>query len=585
MQEKIEMNHIICCLSKDKAMYKPGDPVTLTIEIESGIRGIQEGLVQIVVKHLETEIGSPLERPFNLQKKDQFIATVELDLPMDDFKGYLVDVSIYDGGNIVAEETIGIDVSSTWVKFPRYGYVWDFRENVDTTRRINYLKDHHINAIQYYDWKYRHHQPVAPELDVWDDWSGRKISAETIRKYIADAKKYNIVSMAYNMIYATTKGYEKDGVKQEWALYFADDNPRGEGHFMFKMSENSPTGINHLYFFDPSNKEWQAYLFEQQNKVFDHFNFDGWHGDTVGEWGKMKTSDGRELYVKDTYTEFLNAAKKAIGDKFLSFNPVGAQGIENVNISDVDVLYAEIWPWDRDQDGELYDSYYSLKKQIERSRKESGGKSLVVPAYMCYEYGEENPGATFNTAAVVLTSSTVYAAGGSKIELGDDEKMLSHEYFPAQHLEMNEELKRRMKKLYDFIVAYENLLRDGQVETDNTIEISDYPTSIKGDPEAIWTFCKQDEQYEIIQMINLLGVSTNDWRASHGEKETPTKVSDVKVTYYYTHPIKEVYMASPDVEGGRTKQLTFTKGENDYGPYIEFTVPSLEYWNMVYMKY
>ena len=386
------------------------------------------------------------------------------------------------------------------------------------------------------------------------------------------------------MAYAAVSGYEEDGVKQDWALYYSDNNSSGEGHFNFKMSDSTPTGITHLYFFDMSNKGWQNYIFNETNKIFDAFEFDGWHSDTVGEWGEMKTADGRTLYVKDTYHEFLNSAKEEIGDKFLVFNPVGAQGIEGVNTSDVDVLYTEMWPWDRDRDGELYDSYYSLKKAIERAREESGGKSLVIPAYMSYDYGEANPGSPFNTSAVLLTGASVYAAGGSRMELGDNGKMLSNEYFPAQHLYMTEELEQRMANQYDFIVAYENLLRDGQTETTNRIEVIDYENNPYGDPETIWTYSKKDSEYEVVQMINLLGVSQNDWRANDGKKETPDKLSNFEMKYYYSDEVNSVYLASPDDDNGRTKELDFTKGSDQYGNYVKIAVPSLEYWNMIYMS-
>ena len=48
-----------------------------------------------------------------------------------------------------------------------------------------------------------------------------------------------------------------------------------------------PVGV--LQYFNPLNPAWQRYLFEQENKVFDAFAFDGWHGDTIGENGPMQT--------------------------------------------------------------------------------------------------------------------------------------------------------------------------------------------------------------------------------------------------------------------------------------------------------
>ncbi|KIL46812.1 glycoside hydrolase family 66 protein [Jeotgalibacillus campisalis] len=577
---------IIQSVTTDKAMYDPSEKAELSINLTNLNGGdLKKGIVEIRAKHLEKQVGSTIKRKFTLKEGKSKTLTINWKAPADDFKGYLIEVNVKDEADIVIDsDTVGVDVSSSWTKFPRYGYVWNFTEDVDVERRIEKLKNYHINALQYYDWKYRHHKPVADNLDVWDDWSGRPIYGDSVRSYIAEAQKANMVNMSYNMAYAAVSGYENDGVKQDWALYYSDDNPRGEGHFNFKMSDETPTGITHLYFFDMSNKGWQNYIFAETNKVFDAFEFDGWHSDTVGEWGEMKNSKGETLFVKDTYTEFLNAAKTAIGDNYLVFNPVGAQGIEKVNISDVDVLYTEMWPWDRDINGELYDSYNSLKTEIERSREESGGKSLVIPAYMSYDYGESNPGSPFNTSAVLLTGASVYAAGGSRMELGDDGNMLSNEYFPAQNLYMTDNLEKRIAKQYDFIVAYQNLLRDGQTETENAIEVVDYENNENGDPNTIWTYGKKDDNYEIIQMINLLGVSQNDWRANYGEKEKPNKICDFKVKYYYSDEVNSVWLASPDEKDGRSQALSFTKGSDESGDYIVIDVPSLEYWNMIYMS-
>lgn len=577
---------LITKATSDKSMYDPGDFVHVQVNLRNNMDvDLEQGKITFKVKHLEKQVGSIITHDINLEQKERLEIGETIEMPKEDFKGYMIEIGLWDASNELLDyETLGIDVSSTWTKFPRYGYVWNFGENVDVESRIETLKNYNINALQYYDWKYRHHKPIGDNTDVWDDWTGRKIYGDTLRKYISEAKKANMVNMAYNMIYAATNGYEEDGVKKEWAIYHAEGDLAGQ-HFNFQMTDSSPTGITHLFFFDPSNKEWQDYIFKQQKKVFETFEFDGWHGDTVGDWGKMRTHDGKTLYVTDTYTEFLNAAKEAIGDKFLSFNPVGAQGIENVNKSNVDVLYAEIWPWDTDRDGLKYDSYYSLKKQIDRSREESGGKSLVIPAYMNYGYGEENPGRFFNTASVLLTDAAVFAAGGSRIELGDNGSMLSNEYFPAENLFMSQELKDYIANYYDFIVAYENLLRDGQENTDNKIVFSDYRSSTLGIPDQIWAYSKQDDEYEIVQMINLLGVMDDKWRANDGEKEKPTHIENFEMKYYYSNDIQGVYFASPDLDGGQTKELSFTKGSDDDGDYILVEVPSLEYWSMIFMRY
>lgn len=134
------------------------------------------------------------------------------------------------------------------------------------------------------------------------------------------------------------------------------------------------------------------------------------------------------------------------------------------------------------------------------------------------------------------------------MELGDNGNMLSNEYFPAQNLYMTEELQHRISKLHDFIVAYENLLRDGQTKTKNRIEFPAYASSPYGDANKIWAYSKKDNQYEIVQMINLLGVSRNDWRANDGQKETPRQIYNFEMKYYYSNEVTSVWLASPDIQ-------------------------------------
>jgi hypothetical protein len=57
----------------------------------------------------------------------------------------------------------------------------------------------------------------------------------------------------------------------------------------------------------------------------------------------------------------------------------------------------------------------------------------------------------------------------------------------------------------------------------------------------------------------------------------------------HKHPIGEdtiaqVEWASPDTDNGASHHLAFTRGTDSQGPYVQFTVPRLDYWDMVYFK-
>ncbi|GGH19099.1 glycoside hydrolase family 66 protein [Paenibacillus segetis] len=596
-QAQIDKSSVkIIQLTTDKAMYDPTAQVKVIAKLENVTDKNVKGNYTLTVSHLAQQVGEVVEGNFSVTGYESTNIEIPWTAPDEDYKGYLFDFQLQDNkGNTVTSETMGVDVSSEWTKFPRYGYVTEYSDKVDTEKVMETLKDFRLNAIEYYDWKYLHHQPVPADGSMeWEDWAGRKISGQTVKDYIAAAKDRNMVNMSYNMIYAATNNFAEFGVKDEWGLWYAE-NHGGPGQvkgdrFTFHMGA-SPSGQSDLYFFDIQNQEWQDYIIKQNIEAIQTMGFDGWHGDTVGEWGKMWTSDNRgddmqTLYVKDGYTEFLNKAKEMLGqDKYLAFNPVGAQGIENVNKSNVDVLYTEMWPWDHDSEGNQYDTYMGLKREIDQSRQESGGKSLIIPAYMEYDYAQRNSSVPFNMSAVLLTDAAVYAAGGSRIELGDGVNMLSNEYFPYKNLYMTPEHVKRQSALQDFIVAYQNLLRDGQEDNGNLIEVADYDSSIDGQAQTIWAYSKSDTKYDTIQMINLVDVSTDDWRANEGEKDTPRMLSDVRVRYYSEKNIQSAWVTSPDpAYNSRSHKLDFTKGSDANGSYVELTVPSLEYWNMLYFS-
>ncbi len=65
----------------------------------------------------------------------------------------------------------------------------------------------------------------------------------------------------------------------------------------------------------------------------------------------------------------------------------------------------------------------------------------------------------FNTPGVLLTDAVIFSFGGAHLEMGDH--MLCKEYFPNSNLQMKPELQAAIVHYYDFLTAYQNLLRDG----------------------------------------------------------------------------------------------------------------------------
>ncbi|MHB1684133.1 MAG: glycoside hydrolase family 66 protein, partial [Bacilli bacterium] len=91
--------------------------------------------------------------------------------------------------------------------------------------------------------------------------------------------------------------------------------------------------------------------------------------------------------------------------------------------------------------------------------------------------------------------------------------------------------------------------------------------------------------YDVIQLINLYRQTTNLWQDSSASTPTPPTFHNVQVKYYVGHGIVQgVYAASPDFQYGAATKLKYTYSESEGKRYISFTVPSLQYWDMIYVK-
>src|SRR5207302_3479480 len=84
--------------------------------------------------------------------------------PNTDFTGYLVTITAGSASTATA-----IDVSSSWTHFPRFGTLVDFpttATQASTQSEVDTLvREYHIDALQFYDWMWRHENPVQTNAD------------------------------------------------------------------------------------------------------------------------------------------------------------------------------------------------------------------------------------------------------------------------------------------------------------------------------------------------------------------------------------------------------------------------------------
>ena len=419
-------------ITTDKSAYEPGQKVEFTL--------------------IHSKTGKHSELTVNYYSEGDLLETETLRTvdgmtkwvwtpPSTDYCGYLIQVSSPNSSGSNAALTIGVDVSSDWDVYPRYGFVskYDDLSDARIDSVIGRLNRFHINGIQFYDWHNSHHTPLPIHEgippDTWVDIANRTIYKSTVERYINAAHSHNMNAMAYNLLYgAWGLGFDED-LSKEWILY--KDKDHTDPFFL-----DLPEGwADDIYMMNTSNSSWNEYVINSMSTTFEHLDFDGWHVDQIGDLGELYGYDGKQVILKNTFTPFLKNAKQSLNKK-LVMNAVAQYGSAEIAAAPVDFLYNEVWNPDS--------TFNDLAGIINEARAYSG-QNIVIPAYM--NYNNSSHKSTFNTPGILLTDAVILAHGGIHLELG--EHMLCHEYFPNDNLKMSPDLEAALIDYYDYAVAYE----------------------------------------------------------------------------------------------------------------------------------
>ena len=404
----------------DKSTHTPGTQATITAEASG------DGTVHFSVSHLGVEVASGDATVENGK------ATWPYTTPGDNNQGYLVTATGADGTHA---ET-ALDVSSSWTRFPRMGYLSHFKPTApagtdgNTTYEsflfvqpqdyINKLsQDYHINALQYYDWQYRHEQPVATgDLEnQWPLWyANTYASKKTISDYVTDAKNANIGSLAYSMAYAANDGYDTNAIKDEWILRNDDGSywRRGLGNqWWVNTPEGTPKSENHMTMMNVNAQGWRDYITDQYVAQKDTFGFDGTHIDTLGQTVK-KDAAGNSVDLTDGLTALVNDTAAKTGTATGINLPDGA-GTDKIGPSSASYVYTELW--DHNETNQQVATY------LQGARNAAGNKPQIVAAY-ANNYDPTQSGRpavpTQDGPRIEAESDQASVSGGVHILSGDD---------------------------------------------------------------------------------------------------------------------------------------------------------------------
>lgn len=570
----------------DRARYAPGETVAVTVELVNATRHDLSGAILVLSgTHLDAAAGE-IRAHLDLGRGERRRAVLHWSPPPLDFRGYLVEVRLMDAaGQELDRAFTAVDVSSDWRRFPRYAYLAWFGPGVDTEAWVGELCKFHLNGLQFYDFQYKHHQPLAGTAAApWEEWrdiAGRTTRRSTILGFLRAARTRRMTTMAYNASYGAYADafHDGSGVRLEWAAWPDASGPRTEE--TVKSFGPLPAGwaTPRLLLMNQNHREWQDYLFARMADLFAAYPFDGWHIDTYGDRGAY-AYDGTFLDYTAGFRPFADRAREILGRRVV-LNTVAGRGQTEMALSKADFVYTELW----EDTCPTYQDILDCADEIHAINAEAG---IVFPAYqhrgLSMRLGPEDR-RFFNVPAVLLLDAVIFAAGAHHLELGDGGRMLSHEYFVNdEKILVSPELRAALRRYYDFLVAYQNLLRDRVRPGRADVTLAGVPASERGEAGAVWTVARAREGWTIVHLINLLGARGQAWRDEEATFPEAPGRRNLRVRLRLERPAASVGWASPDYDGGKYQPLRFKEGKDGEGRYVEFTLPHLKYWDMVLVR-
>lgn len=503
-----------------KGSFKPEENLCFVAETDISNSKIS---FAVDIYHLQTEI---LTQSFMGEKTDEsglvFIGLDQVLLPNG---GY---IAILTAGS--QKFLTAFDIQKCWTDFPRYGYVSDFSPGkTDMSEQIVCMAKYHVNGVQFYDWQYRHDELLSHK-ELYTDVFERPMSLVTVEKWIDECHKHGMAAMPYLAVYAASVDFWSRHKK--WGMYDENKKP-----LMFE---------DFLGLMDPSyHSEWFKHLNEECDRVLDNTVFDGLHIDQYGEPKRAFDSSGNEIDIPKAFTNFIDYRKEK--DRgCVVFNAVGNWPTDDIAKSKADFMYIEVWDYTP--------TFKDLCDIVIEARIKSGYRPVVIPIYI----KEKN----FNN--VLLADAVISACGGTHLEIGDGDKLLSDPYFPKAEC-ISEEQRRKLRRYWDFIVGYQDLLGP-------KTEVIDINIQVKVD---VITICRQNGKIKAINLINC--------RYEEKWTETITMIEEIKDTDVYIEcakDLKYVVYASPDDKDIELRALHYKTCDGG----IKISVPNLRYWSMIVIE-
>lgn len=466
--------------------------------------------------------------------------------------GYHVEART--GANVVAQTAV--DVRRNPLSRPRYGFVADFSPARDVRGVVENARRLHLNALQFYDWMYRHASLVPPQ-EEFDDPLGRRLSLDTVRALAHRLAGAGALPLGYAAVYAV--GRDEWPQWRDAGLYRADGCPW-------------TLGDDFLWLVDPSDDQWLEHFTAELWRAADAVDFAGFHLDQYGAPKRALRSDGAIVNLASAFPRLIESVRAAVPGARLVFNNVNNFPTWATARTSQDATYIEVWP--------PHTQLEHLARLVEDARA-AARKPVILAAYLSV-FADAPEEQALNAARFVM--ATVFSHGGSHLLAGEDGAVLVDPYYPRNH-RVGPEALQVLRRWYDFAVSYGDLLYDdvqdvtrslvGGINEDLRVH-ADVPVAVDAEPGSVWVRAVQTPHGLVVHLIDLSQATELEWDAPKPASVTRT---DTRLEVLTTTGATRIAVASPEA-GPR---LTPVDVELD-GPYARAVLPPWQTWAVVLVR-
>lgn len=610
---------LIQSINTDRAIYTQNDTALVDVTLKNQTGSVFTGNVTATVSGRGVAIGFPI----NASVSSLAIGAstdVILKIPVRQdakWQGYYVSITaINSSGTQIDQQATAIDESPDWWTYPRQCWFvgaftdwggWKPTMYGTPEQGIDSLNAYKCNHLQVYNLLYRWHLPWAG-TETYINGDGMNVSVPLLRQAIASSKKRGMGTLMYMPIYSANKGiapnFQNDGagVNLAWAVF--TNNCGATNSCTVSDAWNFSTNIAIM---NTQNGNWQYYWAEQVKEWQKELGFDGLFGDTYGTISvALWDINGARMDNSKMYSSFITAVTDRTNMPMV-INPAGSYEEQDLVQSGREAYHFDE-RWNNSSDIGNFGDFLTKARQVwgwaNRTPNNIGldwdmgmNKSLMSNTACNFNGGPEV--CTFNTAGVLYQEAAILATGAhhawivdGQMASGNGARFISNDDYPIGNLlTPKSDMVQGEYDYQTFGIAYEKLLRlNISASTAPAPSITSGATgSTTAAAGSVWMFQNHRSGFDILHLLNYQQMSTasfNDVNDNAANAAAPVTTGNLTLKMYYTSggTLGDLYTASPDVNHGAPLKLTYTTGSDSTGSYITFTLPSLQFWDMVWLE-